>query len=76
MAITLKRAFVASKKRLHTLDDLVIIVDHVDELPFIESGAGVRDAEGEDVADFKRTVSRHIEKRMLIIQRDGRVAVT
>jgi len=43
---------ITSKKRPDPLNHPILIVDHIDHLPFVEGCAGVGDAKRQDIADL------------------------
>src|SRR5262249_61452939 len=64
------RRWLRSEERADRADHVVRFVDLVDELPAVEGGAGVRDAEGEKVADPEGRFLRNFDVGMLVIEGD------
>src|SRR5262245_28253766 len=59
-----------SEERLDGADDVVALVDLVDQLPAVERGAGVGDAEGQEVTDLEGGILRHFDVSVLVVEAD------
>jgi hypothetical protein len=60
-----------SEEGAHRIDDIVMVVDDVEHLPFVEGGAGVGNAEGNEIAHGKRALRRTVQADMLIVECRG-----
>ena len=62
-----------SEKRRHRADGHPVVVDDVDQPPFVEGGAGVRDAAADQIADIHVGIPMYWEKEYLMVGIRGSV---
>src|SRR5258708_33597796 len=62
------------EERPHRLGDGVVVVDDIEHLPAVEGGAGVRDAEGDHVADLERRADGQVQITVLVVHADADMA--